>query len=157
MAGYLDAYGADDERRSHIIKRIVIALLAVVVIAISAYLFLENYREKQVIKRFLAEVNAGQYEAAYRSWGCSDAHPCPEYSYQKFLEDWGPKPQRSDWKISGVDGCPTGVVVTVSSPGADAQPLWVQRSDKSIMFSPWPECQGRRWRFRQFFRRALGG
>jgi hypothetical protein len=156
MAGYLDAYGAEDERRSRLIKTAVLALAAVLVIAASVYLALQDRREKQVVRHFLSEVNAGRYQEAYRTWGCTDAHPCPEYNYQKFLEDWGPEQSRNPWAISAVDGCPTGVVITVDAKGADPQPLWVQRSDKSISFSPWPECQGRRWRFRQFFHRILG-
>jgi hypothetical protein len=157
MASYLDAYGAEDERRFRTIKRIVIAAVILVAVGLTAYLLLKNYREKQVIKHFLGQVNAGKYQAAYQSWGCTDTHPCPEYNYQKFMEDWGAKSNRNAWKISDVDGCPTGVIVTVSNGGSDSQPLWVQRSDKSISFSPWPECQGRQWRFRQFFRRIFGG
>jgi hypothetical protein len=141
MSSFLDTYGAEDERRLRIIKRSAIAVGAAIIIAIAAYLFFQNFREKQVVKGFLAEINAGHYQAAYRLWGCSDTHSCPEYNYQKFLED---------------DGCPTGVVVTVSAAG-QSSPLWVERSDKRLSFSPWPECQGRRWRFRQFFHRIIGG
>jgi hypothetical protein len=156
MPSYLDAYGADDERRNRIIKRVVIGVLVILAVATAAYLFFDNYREKKVVNHFLSLVNSGQFQAAYQSWGCTASHPCPEYSYQKFLEDWGPKQNGKDWKVSDVDGCPTGVVVTVDAPGFDPQPLWVQRSDKSLSFSPWPECQGKKWRFRQFFRRVLG-
>jgi hypothetical protein len=156
MSSFLDTYGAEDERRLRIIKRSAIAVGAAIIIAIAAYLFFQNFREKQVVKGFLAEINAGHYQAAYRLWGCSDTHSCPEYNYQKFLEDWGPKQTRSNWRISDVDGCPTGVVVTVSAAG-QSSPLWVERSDKRLSFSPWPECQGRRWRFRQFFHRIIGG
>ena len=36
------------------------------------------------------------------------------------------------------------------------EPLWVERSNKVLSFSPWPECQERKWRFRQFFHRLFG-
>jgi hypothetical protein len=157
MAGYLDAYGAGDEQRIRTIKRLVVAAVAVLVIGITAYSLLQNFREKQKVKEFLAQVNAGQYQTAYQTWGCSESHPCPQYSYQKFLEDWAPKAAHPAWQISTVDGCRTGVVVTVASSGLEPQPLWVQRSDKSLSYSPWPECQEREWRFRQFFRRVFGG
>lgn len=157
MAGYLDAYGAGDEHRIRIIKRTVLAVVVVLVLFVTAYFVFENLREKQAVRHFLAQVNSGQYEAAYRTWGCTPEHPCAGYSYDKFLEDWGPKQNHNNWRISGVDGCKTGVVVTVTAPGAEAEPLWVQRSDKSLSFSPWPECQGRQWRFRQFFHRIFGG
>ena len=156
MSSFLDTYGAEDERRFRTIKRSVIAVLAAIIIAVAGYFFFRNRPEKQVVRQFLAEINAGHYQAAYRLWGCSDTHPCPEYNYQKFLEDWGPQQARSNWRISAVDGCPTGVVVTVSAAG-NASPLWVQRDDKRLSFSPWPECQGRRWRFRQFIQRITGG
>lgn len=157
MSGYLEAYGAGDERRNRFIKGIVIAVIALIVLSITGYLLFENLPEKQTVRHFLSEVNSGQYQAAYQTWGCTQAHPCNGYDYNKFLEDWGPKQSREHWAISDVDGCPTGVVVTVSAHGAEPQPLWVQRSDKSISFSPWPECQGKRWRFRQFFHRVFGG
>ena len=156
MATYLDSYGAGDEKRFRTIKRVVITVVVVAIAAIAIYLFVKNLREKQVVKHFLQQVNSGEYQAGYATWGCTSAHPCPEYSYQKFLEDWGPKQGRNDWRIAGVDGCPTGVIVTVKTPGLESEPLWIQRGDKSISFSPWPECQGRRWRFRQFFHRAFG-
>jgi hypothetical protein len=156
MATYLDSYGAGDEKRFRKIKRIVIAVVAIIVVSVTIYLLVKNLPEKQVIKTFLKQVNSGQYQAAYTTWGCTSAHPCSEYPYQKFLEDWGPKQGRNNWGISDVDGCPTGVIITVRAPGSDSEPLWVQRNDKSISFSPWPECQGKRWRFRQFFHRILG-
>jgi hypothetical protein len=157
MAGFLEAYGAGDERRIRLIKRSVIAVAIALVAGITLYVIFKNYSEKRAVKQFLAEVNAGEFQQAYRTWGCSDAHPCPGYSYQKFLEDWGPKSNRNNWKISNVDGCQTGVVVTVSARGSEPEALWVQRSDKSLSFSPWPECQERKWRFRQFFQRVFGG
>jgi hypothetical protein len=158
MASYLDQYGVGDERRIRLIKRIAIAVLIVLVVAIALYLFLKNYPEKQTIKHFLAEVNAGQLQTAYQSWGCTNAHPCPNYTYQKFLEDWSKKSGASgDWKIAKVDGCKSGVIVTVSKQGAEPAPLWVERGDQALSFSPWPECQGKKWRFKQFFHRIFGG
>jgi hypothetical protein len=156
MAGYLDSYGAEDERRIRLVKGLTITVIAALVIGVTAYLIFENFPEKRAVAHFLSLVNAGRYQEAYGTWGCSGAHPCSGYSYQKFLEDWG-KQDRKDWKISNVDGCTTGVVVTVSAQGSEPEPLWVQRSDESISFSPWPECQGKKWRFRQFFRRLVGG
>ena len=48
-------------------------------------------------------------------------------------------------------------IVTVSAPGAEKTPLWVERGTSSLTFSPWPECQGKRWRFKQFFKNLIGG
>jgi hypothetical protein len=157
MAGYLDEYGVGDERRIRLIKRIAIIVLVALAVALALYLFFKNYPERQTIKHFLAEVNAGQLKTAYQSWGCTDAHPCPNYTYEKFLEDWNKKPgSASNWRISKVDGCTSGVIVTVSEQGAEPAPLWVQRGDHSLSFSPWPECQEKKWRFKQFFHRIFG-
>lgn len=157
MSGYLDTYGAGEDRRNQIIKRVAIWAIVAIVVAIAAYLFFENYPEKRVVKHFLAEVNSGNYQGAYQAWGCSATHPCAGYDYDKFMEDWGPKSNRSNWSISEVDGCRSGVIVTVRASGAEPEPLWVERENKALSFSPWPECQGRQWRFRQFFHRLFGG
>jgi hypothetical protein len=158
MAGYLDQYGIGDERRGRIVKRTLLAILVALLVALALYLFFKDYPEEQAAKHFLSEVNAGQLQTAYQTWGCSEAHPCPNYIYEKFLEDWSKKSGASgDWTISKVEGCSSGVIVTVSAPGATSVPIWVQRSDKSLSFSPWPECQGKKWRFKQFFHRVFGG
>jgi hypothetical protein len=153
MADYLSGYGIEETRRSHVIKRVVLIVLATLIVAAAAYLFLRNYKEKQAVKNFLTEVNSGQLPAAYTTWGCTASHPCRDYSYQKFLEDWGHK---KNWRISDVDGCPAGVVVKVQADGTEPTPLWVTRAEKAISFSPWPECQGKQWRFKQFFKRVTG-
>ena len=114
MADYLDEYGIEETRRNRVVKRIVLSAIAIVVVAVAAYLFLRNYKEKQAVKNFLTEVNSGQLPAAYTTWGCTATHPCRDYSYQKFLEDWGHK---KNWRITDVDGCPAGAVVTSRQTG----------------------------------------
>ena len=156
MSSYLQDYGAGDERRHRIIWRSIGAVIVVLVLILLAYLLLKNYREKQTAKHFLASVNAHNYQEAYKEWGCTEAHPCRNYSYQKFLEDWGAT-SGGDWKITGVDGCPTGAIITVGSSASSPQALWIERNTEALSFSPWPECPGRLWRFRQFFQRILGG
>jgi hypothetical protein len=153
MEDYLSGYGVEDTRRSRIIKRVVLATVATLIVAVAAYLFLKNYKEKRTVKNFLSEVNSGQLPAAYTTWGCTATHPCRDYSYQKFLDDWGHK---KNWKISDVDGCPAGVVVTVKADGTEPAPLWVTRADDALSFSPWPECQGKQWRWKQFFKKITG-
>ncbi len=69
MGSYLQQYGAEDERRSRTIKWIVLTCVGVVIIVIAAYLFFHNFPEKQVVKHFLARVNARDYQDAYRDWG----------------------------------------------------------------------------------------
>ncbi len=153
MSDYLEGYGAGDERRGRMIRRILLALAAVAVLGLVGYFFLRDYSEKSLAKHFVAQLNAKQFDDAYRTWGCTDAHPCRDYNYARFLEDWGPNKSKSGWKITDVDGCPTGVIVTIGG-GSDAMPLWIDRGGKTLGFSPWPECQDKKWRWKQFFQKA---
>ena len=157
MGSYLQQYGAGDEHRSRIRKTIVLSCILVLVLAIAAYLFFHNYPEKQVAKDFLAEVNSGQYQQAYRDWGCTTQHPCPNYDYHRFMEDWGPSQKiSSPWKIASIDGCKTFVTVNVQATGSELQSLSVERDNKALGFAPAPECQEREWHWKQFFRRLFG-
>lgn len=158
MGSFLQQYGAEEDRRNRVIKWIVLTFIAIVIIALVAYFFFHNFPEKQVVKRFLAAVNSHNYQTAYRDWGCTTEHPCPNYDYNRFLEDWGSsKKISSPWKIASVDGCRTFVTINVQAEGAELQSLAVQRSDDSLGFAPAPECQERQWRWKQFFQRIFGG
>lgn len=158
MGSYLQQYGESDERRGRIIKRIILAAIVVVAIAIGAYLFFHNFAEKQIARHFLADLNSGKYEQAYRDWGCSTEHPCKNYDYGRFMEDWGPtKKTSSPWKIASVDGCRSFVTVNVQAQGSELQSLAIERDNHVLGFAPSPECQERQWRWKQFFERLFGG
>src|ERR1700689_652178 len=89
MAGYLDQYGAGVERRNRILKwSISGAVVAVLLAALSWYL-LKNHHQEGVVKNFIRAVKAGDYDAAYKAWGCTLQHPCPGYSMGSLMEDWG--------------------------------------------------------------------
>jgi hypothetical protein len=156
MGSYLQQYGEGDERRGRIIKRIVLAGVAAVVVAIAAYLVFHNLPEKQVARHFLADVNSGRYDQAYRDWGCTAGHPCKNYDYSRFMEDWGKK-FSTPWKVASVDGCRTFVTVNVQAQGSELESLAVERADHSLGFAPAPECQERKWRWKQFFEKIFGG
>lgn len=158
MGSYLQQYGIEEEHRGRIIKRIVISCAVVIFTGILGYFLFRNYSEKRVAKHFLEEVNAHDYQAAYRDWGCTEQHPCPNYDFQRFLNDWGPGSKAtSPWKVASVDGCRTFVTINVQAQGTELQSLAVQRHDNSLGFAPAPECQERQWRWKQFFQRILGG
>jgi hypothetical protein len=156
MSEYLENYGAGEEAHGRLVKRLVLGLIGVVILGVAAYVYFQDFKEERLTKQFLAELNARQFDAAYRTWGCTDAQPCRDYAYPKFLEDWGPQKAKGDWKVKDVDGCPAGAIVTVAAGGTEATPIWVERGAGSLTFSPWNACPGKRWRFKQFFQRILG-
>src|SRR5260370_17191197 len=90
MAGYLEQYGAGEERRGKIIKILAISLIAVVVIGGALYFNFHNFREERQVKQFLSLLGARDYKGAYALFGCTDATPCRYYPFDKFMEDWGP-------------------------------------------------------------------
>jgi hypothetical protein len=156
VGSYLQTYGVEEERRGRMIKRLLAAAGSILVVLIAGYLLFHNYPEKRVANSFLAKINAKDYHAAYDQWGCSSQHPCPNYDYQRFLQDWGPASKaESSWKVSSVEGCRTFVTINVKAPGAEQESLAVQRADKSIGFAPESECQEKKWQWSQFFNRVF--
>jgi hypothetical protein len=157
MSSYLQGYGVGEERRNRIVKRIILSFVAALVLAWALYLIFQNYTEKQLVKQFLAEVNARNYQKAYVDWGCTAQTPCPNYSYSRFLEDWGPEKKiGSPWKIASIDGCKSFVTVNVQADGAELQSLAVERGSHLVSYAPAPECQEAKWHWKQFFQRILG-
>ena len=156
MGSYLQTYGVADERRGRMIKRLLIATGSILAILLFGYLFYHNYPEKRVAHSFLDKVNARDYQAAYREWGCTPQHPCPNYDFKRFRDDWGPASKaESPWKVSSVDGCKSFVTINVNAQGAELQSLAVQRNDDSLGFAPGPECQEKQWHWHQFFDRIF--
>jgi hypothetical protein len=146
MPGYLDQYGAGEEQRNRLIKRIVISALLVVVIGGGLYLGFRNFRQKAKVKEFLALLQKQDYRAAYAMWGCTDANPCPDYRFDKFLEDWGPQSPNAkigEYEISRSRSCGSGVIVTVElAPGREER-FWVEGEQMTLGYSPWPVCPPR--------------
>ncbi len=158
MGSFFQQYGVEEERRNRVVKTIVLSVLGLAVLALIGYSILHDYSEEQIAKRFLKQVNSHQYQEAYREWGCTPEHPCPNYDYNRFLQDWGPQAKAgSAWKIASTDSCRAFLTVNVEASGVEQQSLSVQRSDKSLGFAPAPECQEKEWRWKQFFQRIFGG
>ncbi len=141
MAGYLEEYGTRDVRREKVTKWLVISVIVLTIAVIAGYFIFRTYPAKRKTEAFLEDLNRHDYRAAYRLWGCEQ--PCRDYSFEKFMEDWGPQ---SDFKnpssaeIRKTRFCKTGVIVTLGYPGAKEIPLWYERSNGTLGFSPWPVC-----------------
>lgn len=157
MAGYLDTYGEVEEKRVRqlrILKWSASTLVILAILGFVLYSVLQNRSEERQIQAFLDRLKAKDYQGAYRMWGCTEATPCRDYSLQRFMDDWGPASEHGDAanaRVGGGDSCGTGVVVPVDFKKGEPVPLWVERGNKTIGFSPDPECRKRRWHFKEFF------
>jgi len=146
MAGYLDQYGAGEERREKITKRVVIAVLALLVVGGLVYSIFHNYPEESQAKRFFNLLQARNYQSAYALWGCTEAKPCRDYPFVEFMKDWGPdvSPVNHADVLDG-ESCGSGVIVDVDAGKAGDKKLWVERSTHVLGFPPFERCpQGNR-------------
>jgi hypothetical protein len=143
MPGYLDQYGAGEERRIKIIKTIAISLVSIVVIGGILFFVFHNFREEQRVKQFLALLGAGDYKAAYAIFGCTDSKPCAGYAFDKFMEDWGPKSGHgsvANARITRSRSCGSGVILTLDFGGNQQEKVWVERKNMTVGFPPFDGC-----------------
>ena len=144
--GYLDEYGAGDEMRERRVKHLILAGLGLLLLVFVAFLVFHNRAEKALVEQFGALLVKKDHKAAYQLWGCSDDKPCREYPFQRFMEDWGPGSPHGEitsYRVVRAGACGSGVIVTLEVGGKRWEKLWVERSDNTIGFSPWPRCPKR--------------
>ena len=143
MAGYLDQYGAGEERRGKIIRNLVIAVVILVVVGGSLFFYFHNWRQERQVNQFMKLLAAKDYKAAYALFGCTDQKPCRYYPFDKFMEDWGPASGHSGYdqaRITRSRSCGSGVLLTVDYGKNQQEKLWVERVDNSIGFPPVQGC-----------------
>jgi len=157
MGSYLEAYGAEEverARRGRILKWSIAGALAAIVVGLIFYAVFKNYTEQQIAGNFLTLLRTHSYQDAYRMFGCTEATPCPNYAFPRFMEDWGPQSQFSDPSKASVgltQSCGNGVLIQVNYPGQNPTALMVEQGTGQISFAPWPECPGRHWHFGQWW------
>jgi hypothetical protein len=153
MGSYLEAYGTGEAHRAQVLHRWKIGIsigVAALLVAIILYAVFRNYHEESIVNGFLGHLRNGEYQDAYRMWGCTEDTPCRDYPYPKFYADWGPQsehPSAQAAKLGIVQTCGNGVVVQVIYPTGDPVPLFVRQDTGAIGFAPWPECPGRHFHF----------
>lgn len=156
MAGYLENYGAGEERREKILKTVILSVVILLVAGGVFYLLFHNYPQERQAKRFFELLQAGNYKAAYALWGCTDAHPCRDYNMTEFMKDWGPEQGgMRDVAVLDTESCGSGVIVEVEAGRAGDKKLWVERDSRLLGFPPFERCpQGNRlhdfWRNLRF-------
>lgn len=141
MSTYLDDYGASDERRERIRKRIAAVVLIIVVVAGSAWFLFRDYREERRVQTFVQLLAQGDYKAAYAMWGCTEQTPCPDYSFEKFIEDWRKGYSDSaSVKVGARRSCDAGIIQRIDI-GGDEVLLWVSRENGLLSYGPpWFSC-----------------
>ena len=145
MSGYLDNFGQSDARRERKTKLIVGSLLFAAIAGWAGWLFFHDFQEKRQVSRFFELVRAGQYDDAYRMWGCDPAKPCRDYNKDRFLEDWGPKSPHaaqiaSSMRVRRTRSCDGGIISVVEFTPGDEVFLFVDRANRQMSFSPWGYC-----------------
>jgi len=139
MAGYLDHYGAGEEKRENILKWLLLSALFLAIFGPLSYYLFKNHSQEGEVRKFLSLLRANDQKTAYASWGCTEARPCPNYPYTKFLEDWGPNANVAAARISDSESCNAGVIITVDKPEKQEM-LWVEKNSPALGFSPFPYC-----------------
>ena|SRR5262245_16443453 len=143
MAGYLDQYGAGEERRGKFIKFLLIGSALALAAGGALYWTFHNYSQERAARQFFEALQKRDYQAAYRLWGCTEAKPCTGYRFADFLKDWGPNGPHGEiasYRIEKSRSCGSGVILTVGFGKGPAEKLWVERQDLTIGFSPLPGC-----------------
>jgi hypothetical protein len=142
----LDAqqYDAGRDRRRQ--NMIIIIVIAVLIGGWVAY-HLRDYPERNTVKKFFADLQKQDYEAAYgiyfrdANWK-QEPSKYRDYPFSEFYRDWGPGGEWGLIKSFHVDcslspGSGSGVIVQVTvNQRADHAYVWVQKSDKTLSFSP---------------------
>ncbi len=140
-------------------KRIRIIAIAAIVVVLGILLWqLRYWPEEHVVDQFFDALQQQNFEKAYGVWMHDPDwknHPqqYDRYSFQNFMQDWGPGGEWGIIKSHHVDGSaiPSGgngspfikgssgvvVVVTVNERVADKAHIWVQKADKTLGFSPY--------------------
>jgi len=145
MSGFLETYGVKEARREAILKRIALAVVLALVVGSVLYFQFRDYREKKQVQTFLELLEKGDYKAAYALWGCTEENPCRDYSFEKFMQDWGPESGHSSVKkveIARTRSCEEGIIQTLRF-GDEEVWLYVDRQDHTLAYSPWPICNPR--------------
>jgi hypothetical protein len=143
----LDAPAYDPHRERRRRLRIISILILGVVIVSLAWIY-HNWPEEHVVERFFTALQQQKFEDAYGVWMHDpdwQKHPekYKQYPYNDFYRDWGPG---GEWGIvkshdiyaSGTPrGGSSGVIVEVVVNGrSEHARLWVEKSDKTMSFSP---------------------
>ncbi|HJY85420.1 MAG TPA: hypothetical protein VKE24_01160 [Candidatus Acidoferrales bacterium] len=148
--GLLDA--TSEEPQSKLRRWIISGLALALLISLTIGYMFRFYPEKRAVERFLDTLVAGDTARAYQLW-----KPSGSYTFQDFLEDWGPTGYYGPVKSYHIEtaqnprGGGSGVIIVVELSPYQPFPaandteknrrtkevrIWVERKDKSLGFPP---------------------
>ena len=158
MAGFLDNYGAGDERRIRNIKVSVVSVVGLAILSALLYFFFHNYPQQQQVKRFCQLLLAHDYSKAYDMWVSSDAER-HSYPMNAFLQDWGPSVNVRSFDILDAESCGNNVIVDADLGQAGDKKIWVNRKTLELSFPPYDVCpeQNRIYNFYRAIKYRLHG
>lgn len=114
-----------------------LVVIIIIVAGVIGYFAFHNLPEKRAVAGFLTQLEQGNYQQAYKLW-----QPAPNYTYDDFMHDWGPKGDYGkvrEFKI--IDAKSKGsalVIVAVSiNNQTPAVALLVDRKTKGLAYSPY--------------------
>jgi hypothetical protein len=140
----MDAQQFDEARARRRRNYIIIAIVAVLILAWVAY-HLRDYPERHVAKKFFAALAHQDIEGAYAIWNQDPnwkQHPArySNYPLGDFSQDWGPASEWGAIRSYSVDcsyATGSGVIVEATvNHRAEHTYVWVDKSDKTLHFSP---------------------
>jgi hypothetical protein len=144
----LDAREYDPARERHRRNGIISAVVLLLVVGVLAWMY-RNWPEEHIVDKFFSALQHQDYESAYGIWMHDPQwkqHPdkYSQYPFTEFYRDWGPGGEWGLVKSYKVYGSATpkgggsGVIVEVIvNNRAEHARLWVQKSDKTLTFSPY--------------------
>jgi hypothetical protein len=140
----MDAQKFDEGRARRRRNLIIIGIVAALILTWVAY-HLRNYPERHAANKFFSALEHQDIEGAYGIWFRDPGwkqHPSKysSYSYSEFNQDWGPASEWGAIKSYSIDcsySSGNGVIVqaTVNNRAQHAY-VWVDKSDKTLHFSP---------------------
>jgi hypothetical protein len=140
----MDAQQYDEARDRRRRNLIIVIVIAAMFLAWVAY-HLRDYPERRAADNFFVTLTRQDLESAYAVW-FRDAnwkqHPqkYSNYTFGDFRQDWGPASEWGIIKNYSVDcsfSSGSGVIVQATiNQRAEHAYLWVDKSDKTLHFSP---------------------
>ena len=143
----LDAREYDPARERRRRNQIASAVVLILIVTWLAWMY-RNWPEERVVDNFFSVLQRGDYETAYGVWmhdvqWKQHAEKYSQYPFNEFYRDWGPG---GEWglikshKVYG-SGNPKGggsgvIVEVIVNNRSEHARLWVQKSDKTLTFSP---------------------